>query len=151
MIVLLSLIYVCPESPRFEIKRGRYGTAYQNLILLRFHPILAAKELLYIHFQSEVESRFVDSRKRHFTAAEQVHSAESKPGDGNLRRRRPWTRPAASVNYWEKLYHLFTVKRNRRAIVAAVVCMISQQLCGKETLATSHALPSRSLADICIS
>ncbi|KAK4560641.1 hypothetical protein LTR86_005219 [Recurvomyces mirabilis] len=133
VIVLLSLIYVCPESPRFEIKRGRYHTAYQNLILLRFHPILAAKELLYIHFQSQVESRFIGPRKHTVVGPDQPQGTEEKALERH-RRRAMWRRPPASVNYWEKLYYLFTVKRNRRALVAAVVCMVSQQLCGTNVL-----------------
>ncbi len=60
-IVLLSLIYVCPESPRFLMRRGHYRMAYQNLVLLRFHPILAAKELLYVHCQTEVEVSLIST------------------------------------------------------------------------------------------
>ncbi|KAI6902425.1 hypothetical protein KC318_g8883, partial [Hortaea werneckii] len=54
-IILLTLIYVVPESPRFLMKRGRYQAAYQTLVLLRGHSILAAKELFYVHCQMEVE------------------------------------------------------------------------------------------------
>ncbi|KAI7163594.1 hypothetical protein KC349_g1216 [Hortaea werneckii] len=54
-IILLTLIYVVPESPRFLMKRGRYLDAYQTLVLLRGHSILAAKELFYVHCQMEVE------------------------------------------------------------------------------------------------
>jgi hypothetical protein len=38
-IVLLSLIFICPESPRFLLKRGRYREAYRSLLQLREIPL----------------------------------------------------------------------------------------------------------------
>jgi MFS family permease len=131
-IVLLSLIYTTPESPRFLMKRGHYKTAYQNLVLLRFHPILAAKELLYVHCQAEVEARFLAHNRRASMVNGVPPSGEEKRRRWPLNLRRHAGGP--SINYWQKLYQLFTIKRNRRAIVAAVVCMISQQLCGVNVL-----------------
>lgn len=133
-IVLLSLIYVCPESPRFLMKRGHYKTAYHNLILLRFHPILAAKELLYVHCQMEVESRFLGLHHRQDVQSNEHATTNGEKSGGKLARLWSRPRPTRPVNYWQKLYQLFTIKRNRRAIVAAVVVMISQQLCGINAL-----------------
>ena len=48
-----------------------------------------------------------------------------------FRRRSATARPA---NYWQKLYQIFAIKRNQRAITAAVVCMVGQQLCGINAL-----------------
>ncbi|KAK0867179.1 hypothetical protein LTS02_004346 [Friedmanniomyces endolithicus] len=128
-IVLLSLIYVCPESPRFLMRRGHYRMAYQNLVLLRFHPILAAKELLYVHCQTEVESRFLGVSTK-FPTHDEEKSRTSKLSS-TFRRRSATARPA---NYWQKLYQIFAIKRNQRAITAAVVCMVGQQLCGVNAL-----------------
>ncbi|TKA83514.1 hypothetical protein B0A55_00496 [Friedmanniomyces simplex] len=128
-IVLLSLIYVCPESPRFLMRRGYYRRAYQNLILLRFHPILAAKELLYVHCQMEVESRFLGEVTKS-PAGDEGKKRTSKLAS-TFRRHSAAARP---VNYWRKLYQLFSIKRNQRAITAAMVCMIGQQLCGVNAL-----------------
>nr|POF12771.1 putative polyol transporter 3 [Quercus suber] len=155
-IVLLSMIWMCPESPRFLMKKGHYHSAYQSLLLLRLHPILAAKELFYVHCQMDVENRYLarsrgedveaslvspckthdDSPGPLETANETVKSKireSSRPDSsmvGTLLRRQPG-RP---INYWQKLHQLFTVKRNRRALLAAVVCMVSQQLCGVNAL-----------------
>ncbi|KAK4891169.1 hypothetical protein LTR27_010243 [Elasticomyces elasticus] len=129
-IVLLSLIYVCPESPRFLMRRGYYEKAYHNLVLLRYHPILAAKELLYVHCQAEVESRFLDRDR----ASSQEHEGVRPRANmiTNLFHSQSATVPP--VNYWRKLYQLFSIKRNQRALIAAVVCMGNQQLCGVNAL-----------------
>jgi MFS family permease len=36
---LIALVFVCPESPRFLLKRGRYREAYQSLLQLREIPL----------------------------------------------------------------------------------------------------------------
>ncbi|KAK5743289.1 hypothetical protein LTR17_002766 [Elasticomyces elasticus] len=129
-IVLLSLIYVCPESPRFLMRRGYYKKAYQNLVLLRYHPILAAKELLYVHCQTEVESRFLGQGRK----SAQLHDGSGPRTDKIMKRFRPQSATARPANHWRRLYQLFSIKRNQRAMIAAVVCMVSQQLCGVNAL-----------------
>jgi hypothetical protein len=42
----------------------------------------------------------------------------------------PFQRRVKSTNYWIRIWQLFRDKRTRRATVAALVVMISQQLCG---------------------
>lgn len=54
-IPLLVLIYFCPESPRWLMKKDRYPEAMKSLLRLRNHPIQAARDLYYIHAQLEVE------------------------------------------------------------------------------------------------
>ena len=71
-IVLLTLIFVCPESPRFLMKHHRYRAAYRTLLALRGEPVLAAKEMLYVHYQMEVEIRHLN-QKRSDPEAEGVH------------------------------------------------------------------------------
>ncbi|WPH00120.1 Hypothetical protein R9X50_00294300 [Acrodontium crateriforme] len=140
-IVLLSLIYVCPESPRFLMKRGYYGAAYESLMLLRFHPILAAKELFYVHCQMEVETRLLlhhqrDSEAR--PARVRSRSVFEKGPLSKINRLRPAVlqrqETARPINYWQKLSQLFTVPRNRRALMAACVGMTVQQICGVNVL-----------------
>ncbi|KAK5130898.1 hypothetical protein LTR08_001561 [Meristemomyces frigidus] len=136
-IVLLSLIYVCPESPRFLMKRGHYQEAYQSLILLRFYPILAAKELFYIHCQREVEANFLARRRGYLlTAAHDSSTGNDATADdgGSKKKTVPSRQSARPIDFWQKLSELFTIPRNRRALIAAVVCMISQQLCGVNVL-----------------
>ena len=57
-IPLVILIYFCPESPRWYIKKNRYPDAMKSLLRLRNHPIQAGRDLYYIHAQLEVEREF---------------------------------------------------------------------------------------------
>ncbi|EQB56988.1 hypothetical protein CGLO_02945 [Colletotrichum gloeosporioides Cg-14] len=56
---LALLIYVCPESPRWYIKKNQYGNAMKSLLRLRNHPIQAARDLYYIHIQLQVEAEII--------------------------------------------------------------------------------------------
>ncbi|KAJ2904338.1 hexose transporter [Zalerion maritima] len=56
---LIFLIYLCPESPRWYIKKGRFADALKSLIILRNHKLQAARDLYYIHAQLEVEKEFI--------------------------------------------------------------------------------------------
>ena len=113
-LVLLGQIYQSPESPRFLMKRGKYPAAYQSLLALRGEPILTAKELLYIHCQMEVERKLLPF------APQDVESQRSS-------RLVPPTRWSI---YARKLKLVFAKPRTRRALTAAGVAMIGQQLCG---------------------
>ncbi|KAG9240884.1 hypothetical protein BJ878DRAFT_523556 [Calycina marina] len=55
-IPLLILIYLCPESPRWYIKKNRYIDAFKSLKALRNDPILAARDLYFIYSQLQIES-----------------------------------------------------------------------------------------------
>jgi len=120
-------------------KRGHYKAAYQSLILLRFYPILAAKELLYVHCQMEVEADFLAQHRGNAEAQDlrqTTNTTDAAANEASSRRRfLRRSRSAKPINYWQKLYQLFTIARNRRALVAAVVCMIGQQVCGVNVLA----------------
>ncbi|CCX07810.1 hypothetical protein FPQ18DRAFT_320635 [Pyronema domesticum] len=52
-------IYFCPESPRWYIKKRRFGDAYQSLLRLRNSELQAARDLYYIYTQIEVEHALV--------------------------------------------------------------------------------------------
>ncbi|KAH6662990.1 hypothetical protein B0J14DRAFT_570681 [Halenospora varia] len=56
---LLLFIYLCPESPRWLMKKNRYFKAYTALLRLRNNPIQAARDLYYIHSQLEVEREII--------------------------------------------------------------------------------------------
>ncbi|PNS18889.1 hypothetical protein CAC42_5428 [Sphaceloma murrayae] len=56
---LLIGVFFCPESPRWYIKKGRYMNAYKSLLRLRNTPLQAARDLVMIHFQIEVETAIV--------------------------------------------------------------------------------------------
>ncbi|OJJ60914.1 hypothetical protein ASPSYDRAFT_87484 [Aspergillus sydowii CBS 593.65] len=52
---LLLGVYMCPESPRWYIKKGKLRPAYKSLCRLRNSPLQAARDLYYIHAQIKVE------------------------------------------------------------------------------------------------
>ncbi|KAK3722267.1 hypothetical protein LTR37_002700 [Vermiconidia calcicola] len=117
------------KAAKADLKTDRlnYGQAYESLLALRRHPILAAKELLYVHVQMIVEMEIVLSRN------------PSDPENSVRQRNRistwlqsPVRRP---VGYFQKLGHLFTKPRIRRATRNAVVCMAGQQMTGVNVLA----------------
>ncbi len=59
-------IYFCPESPRWLIKKGRYGAAYKSMLRLRNTPLQAARDLYYVHAQLIEESAII-GRSNYFT------------------------------------------------------------------------------------
>lgn len=138
-IVLLALIYVTPESPRFLIKKGYYESAYKALLGLRGEPVLAAKELFYVHCQRNVEMRFLSGTQRDPEAHQDLGSNcvdYPRPNARRFSAGRFWpTKSSSGTAYFRKLVQLFTDKRNSRALIAACVCMASQQLCGINVLA----------------
>jgi len=52
---LLIGIYMCPESPRWLMKKGRYQQAMKSLLRLRNSPLQAARDLYYVHCQLQEE------------------------------------------------------------------------------------------------
>ncbi|CAO1635387.1 unnamed protein product [Parajaminaea phylloscopi] len=56
---LAVLIYFCPESPRWLIKKGRYQDAYKSLVKLRHMKVQAARDLFYIHTLLKEEAKIV--------------------------------------------------------------------------------------------
>ncbi|KAF4126205.1 Sugar (and other) transporter [Geosmithia morbida] len=56
---LLILIYFCPESPRWYMKKDRYAEAWKSMNKLRFNEIQVARDIYYISSQLEIEQRIV--------------------------------------------------------------------------------------------
>lgn len=48
---LVLLIFFCPESPRWLMKKGRYQAAFRSYLRLRNSPLQAARDLYYVHCQ----------------------------------------------------------------------------------------------------
>lgn len=44
-LVVMSQVFLCPESPRWLIGKGRYKEAYESLARLRRHPLQATRDL----------------------------------------------------------------------------------------------------------
>lgn len=58
-IPLVCLIYTCPESPRWFMKKGRYPDAWKSLEQLRFDHIQVARDIYYISCQLDIESKII--------------------------------------------------------------------------------------------
>lgn len=58
---LLVLIYLCPESPRWYMKKNRYAKAWNSMARLRNHPIQVARDIFYIHSQLEIEHQLLSN------------------------------------------------------------------------------------------
>jgi len=56
---LLAMIYFCPESPRWLMKKNRYVDAFASLKKLRFSDLQAARDLYFIHVQLEIEEKII--------------------------------------------------------------------------------------------
>ncbi|KAK8090118.1 hypothetical protein PG997_005079 [Apiospora hydei] len=68
---LVFLIYFCPESPRWLMKKNRYPKAWVNLLVLRNHPIQVARDLYYIHAQLSIE-QLITKKSNYLTRAGQL-------------------------------------------------------------------------------
>jgi hypothetical protein len=58
-IPLMILIFMCPESPRWYMKKDRFPEAFASLLKLRNNPVQAARDLYYIHCQLEIEKAII--------------------------------------------------------------------------------------------
>lgn len=56
---LVALIYFCPESPRWLMKKDRYADAWKAINRLRFNQIQSARDMYYIHSQLVLEHQVV--------------------------------------------------------------------------------------------
>ncbi|KAI9147606.1 putative polyol transporter 2 [Paramyrothecium foliicola] len=56
---LLVMIYMCPESPRWYMKKGRYLDAWKSMVQLRHHPLQVARDMYYISSQLEIENELM--------------------------------------------------------------------------------------------
>ncbi|KAK3384894.1 hypothetical protein B0H63DRAFT_172823 [Podospora didyma] len=56
---LVLLIYLCPESPRWYMKKNRYLEAWNSMERLRNNRIQVARDIFYIHCQLEIENQLL--------------------------------------------------------------------------------------------
>ncbi|KAL8783696.1 MAG: hypothetical protein Q9213_004435 [Squamulea squamosa] len=113
-LLLLVAAFASCESPRWLIIQGYYSKAYVTLLRLRKENVLAAKELVSIHYQIQAE-RSIFLRR------------QADPESSGLD---PFQRRLGRSTYWERLYNMVWFPRIRRAATAATVVMLAQQLSG---------------------
>jgi Sugar (and other) transporter len=141
VVPLFILIYLCPESPRFLIRKNRYREAYDSLRRFRKTEIQACRDLYAIHSQLQIEAEIVrrdlgDNRNWY---SHEVYQDEVR-----------------DMHYWQRIHRLVTRRRNLRASVSSCLCMAAQQLCGVGCFAACSRLfnrrscdPSLTLLDQC--
>ena len=121
VVPLFILIYLCPESPRFLIRKNRYRQAYDSLRRFRKTEIQACRDLYAIHSQLQIEAEIIrpDTERNHQWYSHEVYQDEVR-----------------DMHYWQRIHRLVTRKRNLRASVSSCLCMAAQQLCGVSSLST---------------
>ncbi|EOD44728.1 putative mfs sugar protein [Neofusicoccum parvum UCRNP2] len=96
-VVVCAFVFLCPESPRWYLSKGRHAAAYHAMCQLRYNKLQAARDLFYM--------------------AELLKAEEGmKIGQS-------------------KVKEIFTVPRNRRAMIASEIVMFMQQFCGVNVIA----------------
>ncbi|KDQ21959.1 hypothetical protein BOTBODRAFT_26364 [Botryobasidium botryosum FD-172 SS1] len=56
-LVVMSMVFFCPESPRWLLSKGRYRDAYQGFARFRYNDVQAARDLYYAHILLEEEKK----------------------------------------------------------------------------------------------
>lgn len=56
-IIVVTFVFLCPESPRWYMSKGRHEKAYQSMCKLRYNKVQAARDLFYMHTLLEAENQ----------------------------------------------------------------------------------------------
>ncbi|KAK2594369.1 hypothetical protein QQS21_007929 [Conoideocrella luteorostrata] len=73
-------VYLCPESPRWYMEKGKYDRALRSLLRLRHHPIQATRDMYYAYKLLHVEQKEREGRnllKEFFTVRRNRRAAQS--------------------------------------------------------------------------
>ena len=112
--MLLALVYVGSESPRWLAKKQRYSEAYKVLLRLKESPVLAARDLVHIRAQLSVETLlFTRSAGDDIQLDSDVPHLDQKV----------YRREISLAGYGRRLIQLFTIPRARRSTLAAFIVM----------------------------
>ncbi|KAL4942533.1 major facilitator superfamily domain-containing protein [Aspergillus oleicola] len=139
-IIMMVIACLCPESPRFLIRKKRYGDAFLSLRHLRGSDIQACRDLYHIHSQLQYESQQRLQLSQAKLVGMQQPQSENQQRVSRLEDD-TWLREEVyqeielpRLNFFKRVWKLWSIKRNRRACIAAFIVMASQQLCGVNIL-----------------
>ncbi|KAL8774369.1 MAG: hypothetical protein Q9209_001120 [Squamulea sp. 1 TL-2023] len=63
-LVVVVFVFMCPESPRWYMSKGRHFKAYQSMCRLRYNKIQAARDIYYMHTLLEAENDIKQDRNK---------------------------------------------------------------------------------------
>ncbi|EEY17877.1 arabinose-proton symporter [Verticillium alfalfae VaMs.102] len=78
-LVVMVQVYLCPESPRWYMEKGRYPEAFKATCRLRYTKVQAARDMYYAYKLLEIESAEREGRswKEFFTVRRNRRAAQS--------------------------------------------------------------------------
>ncbi|KAF5545560.1 myo-inositol transport ITR1 [Fusarium phyllophilum] len=79
-LVVMLQVYLCPESPRWYMERGRFDKAFRSVRKLRFSPVQATRDMYYAYKLLEIERGEREGRnllKEFFTVRRNRRAAQS--------------------------------------------------------------------------
>ena len=116
-LALLLLVYVGSESPRWLIKKSRFAEAYKVLLRLRGTPVLAARDLILIRAQLNVEIvLFMPETDDTIDLGNKLPHLT----------REEYQKEINLMGYGRRIIQLFTIPRVRRATLASFIVMSAQ-------------------------
>lgn len=125
-LALLLLVFVGSESPRWLIKKQRYCESYTVLLRLRENSLLAARDLVIIWAQLQVETTlFMRSKDDVIDLENRIPYLDQQA----------YLREIGPRGYARRITQLFTIPRVRRATLASFLVMTAQQLTGVNVFA----------------
>ncbi|KAI1816382.1 sugar transporter-domain-containing protein [Poronia punctata] len=65
-VVVVLLVYMTPESPRWYLTKNRHSDAYKSILRLRWNKIQAARDLFYMDTLLQVEQETMQLRQNKF-------------------------------------------------------------------------------------
>jgi hypothetical protein len=78
-LIVMCQVYLCPESPRWLMEKGRYTDAFKSMCHLRYTPVQAARDMYYAAKLLEIEQAESSGRswKEFFTVRRNRRAAQS--------------------------------------------------------------------------
>ena len=55
-LIVVAFVFMCPESPRWYMSKGRHFKAYESMVRLRYNKVQAARDVFYMHTLLDAEN-----------------------------------------------------------------------------------------------